>query len=203
MQATAPAPNHSPADRAARVVTELLAPVPLAAVMPIIIGVHATASIAAGLGWALVGTLFCAVIPNSLIWWGVRRGRLTDHHIRVRQQRRTPLIYGLLSVLVGLTVMISFAAPRSVTAMVVVMFVLGLVVTLANLVWKMSIHAAVAAGSAAVLAVEFGPALLAVALLVPLVAWSRVRLREHSTSQVIVGAFVGALVSLPTYLLLR
>ncbi|SCG15921.1 hypothetical protein GA0070610_2173 [Micromonospora echinofusca] len=187
----------------ARAVTEAFAPALLAALMPVVVGLHSASPVGVGLAWALVGSLFCSIIPNSLIWWGVRRGRLTDHHIRRREQRRRPLAYGLLSVLVGLAVMIGFGAPRPVLAMVVVMFALGLAVTVVNLAWKLSIHAAVAAGAAAVLVIEFGPALLASAPVVALVGWSRVRLRDHTVGQVAAGTVVGTLIAAPTFLLLR
>ncbi|KAB1161377.1 phosphoesterase PA-phosphatase [Micromonospora sp. AMSO12t] len=187
----------------ARAATEVFAPALLAALMPVVVGLHAASPVEVGLAWALVGSLFCSIIPNSLIWWGVRRGRLTDHHIRRREQRRRPLAYGLLSVLVGLAVMIGFGAPRPVLAMVVVMFALGLAVTVVNLAWKLSIHAAVAAGAAAVLVIEFGPALLASAPVVALVGWSRVRLRDHTVGQVAAGTVVGTLIAAPTFLLLR
>jgi membrane-associated phospholipid phosphatase len=189
--------------RIARTTTELFAPALLAALMPVIVGLHSTSPARVGLGWALIGALFCSVIPNSLIWWGVHRGRLTDHHIRVREQRRTPLVYGLSSVLVGLALMIGLGAPRPVVAMVVVMFALGLAVTVVNLVWKLSIHAAVAAGSAAVLVIEFGLPLLASVPVVALVGWSRVRLRDHTVRQVIAGTAVGVIVAIPTFVLLR
>ncbi|NGM15810.1 phosphoesterase PA-phosphatase [Verrucosispora sp. CWR15] len=196
-------PSRSLSTRFARVVTEVFAPALLAAVMPVVVALQTSApAVGPGLGWALVGALFCSVIPNSLIWWGVRRGRLSDHHIRVREQRRTPLAYGLLSVLVGLTLLVGFRAPRPVIAMVVVMFALGLAVTLVNLVWKLSIHAAVAAGSAAVLVIVFGPDLLLAAAGVVLVGWSRVELREHTVGQVVAGTTVGLVVALPTFLLL-
>ncbi|WP_025618929.1 hypothetical protein [Salinispora cortesiana] len=82
----------------------------------------------AGLGWGLLAVLFGSLVPYGIIYFGVRRGTLTDHHIGVREQRHKPLGYGLLSVL---TV-------------------------------------------------------------------SRVRLRDHTTSQVVAGAVVGALVAVPT-----
>lgn len=195
-------PVRRPTHLLARVLTEVFAPALLAAVMPIVVGVHRTSPVSVGLSWALVGALFCSIIPNTLIWWGVRRGRLTDHHIRVREQRRTPLMCGLLSVLVGLTLMVSLDAPQPVTAMVVVMFGIGLAVTATNLAWKLSIHAAVAAGSAAVLIIEFGTALLASLLVVALVSWSRVRLHEHTPAQVIAGATLGTIVAIPAFLLL-
>ncbi|MFY1594352.1 phosphoesterase PA-phosphatase [Micromonospora sp. WMMD737] len=196
-------PDRRTGRRLARAATEVFAPALLAALMPVVVGLHAASPVEVGLAWALVGSLFCSIIPNSLIWWGVRRGRLTDHHIRRREQRRRPLAYGLLSVLVGLAVMIGFGAPRPVLAMVVVMFALGLAVTVVNLAWKLSIHAAVAAGAAAVLVIEFGPALLASAPVVALVGWSRVRLRDHTVGQVAAGTVVGTLIAAPTFLLLR
>ncbi|KUJ44862.1 phosphoesterase PA-phosphatase [Micromonospora maris] len=192
-----------PAHRVARIATEVFAPALLAAVMPIVVGTASAPSIREGLPWALTGALFCAVIPNSLIWWGVRRGRLTDHHIRVREQRRTPLVYGLLSVIAGIALMVSFDAPRRLLAMVVVMLAIGVAVTVVNLFWKLSIHAAVAAGSAAVLVIEFGPTLLVSVPVVALVGWSRVRLGEHTTGQVLAGTIVGLLVAVPTFGLLR
>lgn len=137
-----------------------------------------------------------------LIYFGLRRGTLTDHHIGVREQRRRPLVYGLLSVLAGLAVLVLLGAPRPLIAMVVVMFAVLLVTTGINQVWKLSAHAAVSAGSAGVLINVFGPALLAVVPVVVLVAWSRVRLRDHSTSQVLAGAVVGVLVAVPTFLVL-
>ncbi|MER7164948.1 phosphoesterase PA-phosphatase [Micromonospora sp. NPDC000207] len=196
-------PLRPPTHRAARTVTEVFAPALLAAAMPIVIGFHSTSPSRVGLAWGLVGALFCSVVPNTLIWWGVRRGHLTDHHIRVRAQRRTPLMFGLVSVLVGLALMVGLDAPGPVTAIVVVMFALGLAVTAVNLVWKLSIHAAVAAGSAGILVIEFGPVLLASLPVVALVGWSRVRLREHTLGQVIAGTVVGGPVAVAAFLALR
>nr|WP_238161653.1 hypothetical protein [Micromonospora endolithica] len=169
--------------------------------MPVVVAVHDTApAVGVGLGWAAVAVLFCAVVPYFVIWWGVRRGRLTDHHIGVREQRRTPLVLGLLSVLVGLAVLVLLGAPRPLVAMVVVMFGVGLMVTLVNQVWKLSVHAAVAAGSVAVLVVLFGPALVPAVALVGLVGWSRVRLADHTPGQVVAGAVAGALVAVSAFL---
>lgn len=141
-------------------------------------------------------------MPYGIIYLGVRRGTLTDHHIGVREQRRTPLLYGFFSLLAGLTVLVLLGAPRPLVAMVVVMFAVLLVTTGINQVWKLSAHAAVSAGSAGVLITVFGPALLVVVPVVALVAWSRVRLRDHTTSQVLAGAAVGVLVAVPTFLVL-
>ncbi|MFC4144750.1 phosphatase PAP2 family protein [Micromonospora mangrovi] len=170
--------------------------------MPLIIALHSTApAVVTGLGWALLAILFCSVVPYAVIWVGVRRGRLTDHHIGVREQRRMPLVYGLLSVLVGLSVLILAGAPQPLIAMVVVMLAVLLVVTAINQAWKLSAHSAVAAGSVSVLIIVFGPALSPSLAIVALVCWSRVRLRDHTIGQVVAGSLAGTLVAVPTFLL--
>jgi hypothetical protein len=196
--ATRTAPNAL-----ARAITEVFAPAVWAAAMPLIIALHVTApSWAAGVGWGLLAVLFCSAVPYGIIYLGVRRGKLTDHHIGVREQRRMPLVYGLLSVLVGIAALIVLGAPRQLIAMVVVMFVVLLVTTAINEIWKLSAHAAVSAGSASVLVVVFGPALVISFLVVALVGWSRVQLRDHTAAQVMAGAVSGALIAAPTFVLL-
>ena len=58
--------------------------------------------------------------------------------------------------------------------------------------WKISIHCAVAAGSVTILALLYGPPVLAGFLLVGLLGWSRVAVRDHTTAQVIGGIALGA-----------
>lgn len=191
----------SVAGRLARAVTEVLAPVVWAAVLPVVVAVHA-AGWAAGLAWGALATVFSAVIPYAVVWLGVRRGHLTDHHIGRREQRRTPLLLGLVSVAVGLFVLVATGAPDQVIALVVVGFVVGLGVTVANQFWKLSVHTAVAASSVTVLIMVFGPGLLGGALLAALTGWSRVALRQHTAAQVLAGAAAGTALAAVTFALL-
>jgi hypothetical protein len=189
--------------RVARGLTEIFAPAVLAAVLPIVIGLHAGRTVPVGLAWGLLASVFSAVIPYGMIWYGVRRGRLSDRHIGVREQRTKPLALGLLSVLVGLALLGLLGAPRELVALVVALFVGGLVATVINHFWKLSVHASVAAGSMVVLVLAFGPALLATVVIVAAVGWSRVRLRDHTTAQVVAGTAIGALISSLVFGLLR
>jgi membrane-associated phospholipid phosphatase len=189
--------------RTARVLTEVFAPAVLAATMPLLVAVHADRNRLAGLGWGLLAALFSAAIPYTIILWGVRRGRLSDRHIGVREQRTRPLGFGLASVLVGLALLVALRAPRDLVALVVAMFAGLLVATAINHFWKLSVHAGVASGSAVVLVMVFGPALLATGLVVAAVGWSRVRLRDHTASQVVAGTVVGAIVAGVSFGLLR
>lgn len=183
------------ADKAARWLSDVLAPAPLVVVTVLLVAVI-EAGLWNGLWWSAITLVFVPGIPLAVLALGVRRRWWTDSHLRVRSQRFVPMGVALLSILAGLAVLAAAGAPADLSALVVSMTA-GLGATLAvTFVWKISVHAAVAAGSAVVFAVQLGPAwgLVGAAATVA-VGWSRCRLRDHTLAQVLVGAAVGAVVA--------
>ncbi|MFF7453316.1 phosphatase PAP2 family protein [Kitasatospora sp. NPDC008115] len=195
----------SPRERAARIVTEVLAPVPLVIALLLVVGAHA-ADGWSGVGWGLLAALFCGVVPLGVIALGVRRGALTDKHIRMRRQRVLPMAVSLLPVVTGVALLYLLGAPAEVGALVVAMLV-GLVAALAVTVWwQISLHNAVAGGTAMILLLALGPAspaLVAAAASLPVAAgWSRLVLRAHTPAQVVAGTALGGVCAL-VFTLLR
>ncbi|MFD6753503.1 phosphatase PAP2 family protein [Micromonospora gifhornensis] len=189
--------------RVARIVTELTAPAVLVSLLTVVIGWHSAQGRLSGVGWGLVAVFFASLLPMAYIVGGVRRGRLTDHHVRVREQRRNPLLFGLGSVAAGLALLAVLGAPRPVLALVAAGLV-GLVVAVTvSQWWKMSIHSAVAVGTLAVLLVTFGIWVLVATPLLGLVGWSRVRLGDHTPAQVLAGGVLGGLVAAVVFTVLR
>jgi MFS family permease len=179
---------------AARTATEVFAPAVVVVEISFLVGLHAGATIAAGLLWGLLAALFSSLIPFGAILVGVRRGRLTDHHVGKREQRRIPLLIALASVLVGLAVLALAGAPREMLALVTSMFFSLAVTLVITHWWKVSAHAAVASGGATVAALVAGFAWLAAFVAVAIVCWSRVELRDHTVKQVLVGTLLGVVV---------
>jgi membrane-associated phospholipid phosphatase len=157
----------------------------------------------AGLGWGLLAATFCGLLPYGIVIAGVRRRRWTDRHLRARQQRPVPFLAGIASALAGLAVLLALHAPRPLVALVVAMLA-GLAATLlVTLWWKLSVHTAAASGTVAILALVFGPALTLALPAVAVVAWSRVRLGDHTLAQILAGAALGGLVATTVFILLR
>lgn len=179
----------------ARAATEMLAPAALVAALLMLLGWYSDGRGGKGLLLGAVAGVFESLIPFGYILWQVRAGRITDHHIRLREQRMGPLLFALASAAVGLVVMLGFDAPTALVAGVVAGGAGLLVSLVVSRWWKMSIHAAVAAGACAIVFEMFGPIGLVCAPAVAVVGWSRVALRDHTVPQVIVGAIVGALVA--------
>ncbi len=163
-------------DRVARVVTETLSPAVLVAGISIAVAWHSRSLV-----WGVVTAVFASAIPLSYILRGVRRGLYDDHHVRTRERRPAVLWFAAVSVVVGLTLMVVFHAPRDLIALVVAMLA-GLALTLpVTYWWKVSFHSAVSAGTATTLTLVFGPWLLLSWLVVAAVVRSRVRLRDHTS----------------------
>lgn len=201
--------NHSDQQRTARRgrpvarwCTELLAPAPIAASLLIAVAMHSVPTVGAALRWAGLAIVFGCVLPVLYLRRGVRRGQLSDHHVRVREQRPLPILVGLASVLAGLALLVALGAPHQVRVVVIAMAV-GLVVSLlVTLVWKISVHTGTVAGAVIILALIFGPAVLVLEAFAALVGWARVELGDHTPAQVVAGGVIGTITAATVFLLL-
>lgn len=78
---------------------------------------------------------------------------------------------------------------------------LGIIIFLIRFRWKISLHVSILTTLLTVLVV-INARLIALLFLIPIVAWSRVRLKAHTVMQVIMGFVVGLLISLAVYSIL-
>lgn len=186
----------------ARLVTEVMAPIVLIVFVTVVVAIHA-AGMWRGLLLAAVAVFFAGGLPYGYVLAGVRRGRVGDHHVSRLEERPAIFAMSLASVGFGLVVLHWLGAPRALFALVAAM-VCGLAVALlVSMFWKMSIHAACAAGTVAVLMTLVNPWLVVLTPAVALTAWARVTLKDHTVAQVCVGAVVGAVIAAVVSLVLR
>lgn len=175
----------------ARLLTELLAPIVLIVALLFAVAIHASTSVGHGLLYGAVTAFFAGGLPYAIMMLGIRRGHLGDRHLSKRQERPVMMVIGLVSVTVGLLLTWWLGAPRALFALVAAM-VAGVVVALAiTIFWKISIHTACAAGTLAILVLEFGAPMWCLLPLVLVIAWARVALRDHTVAQVAAGIVVG------------
>lgn len=195
-------PRAMPRDRLARALTEAFAPTPVAIVALSLIAWHSTESSGAAIRWALLAGVFAPVVPRVYLAWQVRRGAVTDVHVHRREQRPRVLLISTLCVGAGVALLAALGAPPALIATLAAAMI-GLGVALAiTLVWKISLHVGILAGVVVALTQLVGPPMLALAPLVPAVAWARVQLRAHTPAQVLAGGAIGALVTIAALSLL-
>ena len=190
--------------RLARVITEVLSPAVVVILLPMSVAWTATGhDTTHTLLWSLVVATFYSVLPMIFIVRGARRGRWDGHHVRDREHRFIPMLMCLVSALAGLAILLLGDAPRDVIALSWAMIVTLLVCILITRWWKVSLHATVAGGAVAMVVLLYGPWLLLLVGLLSLVCWSRVKLTDHTATQVVVGALLGPTVGGAVFLLLR
>lgn len=175
--------------RAARIVTETTAPTVLVGMFLLL-----QPLLSLGVTWlhGTVAALFTVGLPFLGILWLKRRGAVTDHHVGVRTQRAPILAASALSMGLGALLLVLLDAPAALFGEIGGVFI-GLILCLAaNLVWKLSVHSAVAAyiGLSLLAPVPvLGSAL--VLLLASATGWSRVKLGDHTPTQVLAGHLAG------------
>ncbi|MEU5833995.1 MULTISPECIES: hypothetical protein [Streptomyces] len=185
----------------ARTVTDKLAPATWITLVTVLVGWHAAAW--SGLAWAVLGILFAAVIPLLVIKYGIRKDHWADRHLGAKKGRLVVMVAILVSVGVGIALLVGLDAPREVVALIATMLITLAVLAVITTVWKISVHQAVSAGAAIMLAQTYGSWMLLLYLLVGLVGWSRVALGDHTRGQALTGTLLGAVVAAASFALLR
>lgn len=176
---------------AARVFTEVLAPWVIVLLLPLSVAWQATRSLTATALWGLVVAMTSSIIPMGVIVWGARTGRWAGHHVTNREGRLVPFIVLIVMSAIGLTLLVLGDSPWPVIALDVAMLVMLVLTAAITTVWKISIHAAVAAGAVVILAATYHPLMWLLSPLVAGVGWSRVHLRDHTSAQVVGGTIAG------------
>jgi len=141
--------------------------------------------------WSVVYVVMAMVAPLLFLIWQVRHGRVTDLDVQLREQRKGSLLVTIAGFGVSWLVMHIGHAPPVLKAMAGAGFVQWLIVFAITLRWKISAHTSSAAGVTVLILRVFGLAAVPLVISIPLIAWSRVKLRRHTLGQTIAGALLG------------
>ncbi|MCQ1954137.1 phosphatase PAP2 family protein [Arthrobacter sp. zg-Y238] len=190
LQPTAPRAATA-STRLARIVTETTAPAVLVGILLLL-----QPLLSPGVTWlqGIVAALFTVGLPFAGILVLKRRGRVTDHHVGVRTQRAPILAASAVSLGIGALLLVLLDAPAAMFGEIGGVFIGMMLCLAANLVWKLSVHSAVAAyvGLALLAPIPAVGAALAL-LLASATGWSRVKLGDHTPTQVLAGHIAGCL----------
>lgn len=173
---------------AARIVSRVGSP-PVSVCAAIVI-TASQAALATTLPWAVVQITLSVLAPFLHVIWLVRRGEITDIDVQLRKQRMGPLL-----VTVGCTGLAWAGlwigrAPGLMVWLAGGIWFQGLLILGITSRWKISVHTAAAAAATTWISLLIDTP-LPVLLTVPLVSWSRVRLRRHTVAQTVAGAALG------------
>jgi len=135
--------------------------------------------------------IFQLIIPLGYILFLYFKKEITDLDMTKREERIKPLIVSTISALISL-VIIYLSGNKLIITFYFIVFILILVNTLITLFWKISFHMAANTAAAILLNFIFDWKLPFLYLLIPLIFWSRLKLKKHTVAQLLAGFLVNA-----------
>jgi len=150
--------------------------------------------------WASISVLFVDVLPFLYIYISVKLGKLTDIHVVIRGQRKAPLLFALLSALVGVFILHLLDAATGLIQLGISYVVNAIVFLFITQFWKISLHCGVVAGCVTALAYIVTPKMAFLFFLIPIVGWARIQKKRHTLIQTLAGAIVAIIVTKLTLL---
>ncbi len=166
--------------------------------LPFFLVYKSSGSIGISLFWTTYSLIFLMTIAQIVLYY-VRKNVFTDLDVSTRAQR--PLLFRILVIFGVLYIsgLYLLHAPRVLYVMVVSLLFGVSVVSIINMRIKASLHVATLSALILGLVLGYGIYYAFFLLLIPLVGWSRVKLKRHTVSEVVVGGVVGSLLLLIIY----
>jgi hypothetical protein len=189
---------------AAKVLSVVLHPVIFGVLLPFLVIYHSTTDVMYGIKWTAFTSIF--LFASVFVFFIIHpKDFLRDFDVSKREKR--PLFYAiflffaLMYFVIALTIKGLFF-PMSIVALGAILAIV--VFEFANFYLKISIHAAIATAYVITVGLLYGfVPFLAVCWMPFAVSWSRVVLKKHTRREVVLGAFLGMLLTLITFALGR
>ena len=178
----------------ANVVSNILNPFSIGVLIISIVSFSGSDIILEAIKWSLI-LISINILPIFLLLIYLVRHHSVDGILsNTRGQRTKIYVLALVLSLVSCTVLCILKAPlillslniAGLSGIISFMFI--------NLRWKISLHTAFITALATVLYILYGLISVITVVLIPLVAWSRIELKQHTIVQVITGALLGNII---------
>lgn len=148
--------------------------------------------------WTWGGIYVVAAIGLPLLYlvWLVRKGAVTDIDVQLRKQRSRPFLAMMAGQAMAWFLLNVGGAPSPLPLIASAYLAQTTLILLITLRWKISVHTSTAAGVTVAIWGTLGPIAVPFALTLPLIVWSRVKLRRHTLGQTLAGTALGSSVFL-------
>lgn len=186
----------------ARFISTLFSPYFLILPTPFFLIYKTTGDYAYALKWTIFSGIFLGIL-FLISLYAVKKGYFTDLDVSNRKQR--PLLFGILSIIaiIYLLSILILHGPVILFLGVLGMLVAVGILSIINTKVKASMHVT---GITAVIfgfGIFYGGLNFLWLLLIPLIAWSRIKVHRHTLSEVVAGCMTGTVLTLGFYFLVK
>jgi len=171
-----------------------------ALIIPIVIFVS-TERVMEALFWSIVVPSILIGPTLAYVGFEVRKGNITDMHIRERVQRSKVYVIGIVSLIFLVFILSIFDAPNELQALIYSVAIGNVISFIINMKWKISLHAEGMGGATVITLFIFGYSVAIVMSLISIaVFWSRIELQEHTLMQLVAGYSIAVVVTIGVFL---
>lgn len=172
-------------------------------VLPVFLAVcfYGNKNLAAIVPSFLTAIIFTALIPYMAIMLLYKAKKVSDLQIPKRKERLFPLLIINTCLVAGFFVLIYMQSEKLLLSVYIIYLLSLPAISLITLFWKISFHASYITLFSIVYLIVFGKWAMLTILLIPLVGWSRIKLKRHTLAQVVGGIAVIGTISLTVFYL--
>jgi hypothetical protein len=188
--------------RVARFISLVLNPLALIIFVPFFLIYKTTNDLVTATNWTIYTLVFLLIIAVFILIC-VRKGIFTDYDVSKREQRPLLFLVAILLAVIYLIGLLLFDAP-AILFIVTFGIILGiLAASIVNNWIKASMHVATASALLSAVAIVYGRFYYTLLLLIPVVAYIRIKAKRHTIPETIAGAVFGCTLSLLLSLMVR
>lgn len=184
-------------DRTAALISRFFAPQYVIILTLVLLGLADPVSWQRGLFWVLAVVLPFPLITLGIFHRALKNGSISDWHISDRRERLQPTLVAatLTFSAIPLAILYWYDGPRYILAMALSGFLLVIANLAITFLWKISQHVSGVALGVTLAMLSLGPLAAPSLLLIPLVAWARVKVGAHTVMQTVAGGATGILIT--------
>ena len=186
----------------AQFVSLALGPLTILTLMPIIIVFRQTGNLGYSLEWEIFSLVFI-VVGLVLFLIGRVEGVYSDFDISKRQEReRFYLVTLILTFIYFIVTALMKGFFFRLTAITLSSFLIVLAFMVANSFLKASIHLGIVCAFVFSMGLFYGPnVFIPLFFLIPLMAWSRLELKQHTPKELLVGGLLGTVITIASFII--
>lgn len=186
----------------AEIVSLILDPLVVLIPVPFFLVYEKTSNLFLSLVWAGISTFFI-LLYFLFILVGVRLRIFSDLDLSKREQRPLAFLVGLLLTISYLILLFLLHAPGILQIGTFALILGVVIIAIANMFTKVSWHMAVLSAFLTSIMLIEGWRVLPGFFLLPLVAWARIKTKNHTLFQTILGSLIGILTTIIFYVIVK
>ena len=186
----------------AEIISLILDPLVVLIPAPFFLVFEKTNNLIRSLAWTGISGFFICLY-FFLILIGIKSGIFSDFNLSKREQRPIAFLVGIFLTISYLILLFLFHAPGILQIGAFALIFGVVVIAIANMFTKVSWHLAVLSAFLTSIVLIEGWEFLGCFILLPLLAWARIKTKNHTLLQTVLGSVIGILTTVIVYVIVK